>query len=405
MMATVNGSNFNDNNTVNGVPFIFHPMLTGIVDPVWKIVNGVILFSADLADTINGLNGNDIINALGTNDTLNGGNGDDILNGSGGNDTLNGDAGNDTLNGGIGNDTMVGGSGDDTYYVDSALDRITEAVGFGTDTVHSSASYSFNVVGREGLNNLNLTGTALNGTGNAQGNTINGNAENNFLSGLGGNDTLNGRAGDDVLNGGSGSDTLSGGIGDDTLTGDGDNDVMSGNDGDDYLSGSAGFDYLVGGFGNDRIYGGTESDTLIGDSGNDSLYGGDGDDILTGGVGNDSFNFTNNSATGGTDTINGFNSAFDSIGLNAQAGEAFVTGLAFAGGIGSALNNAWYFEGAGFNGNGAQLSGIFVDTTTGNIWYNPTTGAAGDSYHFATVNPATIIGGVASLSAADFVLI
>lgn len=401
-MATINGSNFNDNNTVNGVPFIFRPALTGVVDPGWILIGGVPFLSPDLADTINGLDGNDIINALGTNDTLNGGNGNDILNGNSGNDSLNGGAGNDTLTGGTGNDTMVGGSGNDIYQVDAIGDGVTELLFGGTDTVNSSITLGLGA----NVENLNLTGiAAINGTGNGLNNIINGNSANNTLNGLAGNDVLNGGAGNDVLNGGSDSDTLSGGSGNDTLSGDSGNDVMSGNDGDDYLSGSTGFDFLVGGSGNDRLFGGTEADTLIGDAGNDSLNGGDGNDILTGGIGNDSFNFTNGSATGGIDTINGFDSAFDSIGLNAQLGEAFATGLVFTGGIGSTLSNAWYFEGAGFNGNGAQLSGIFVDTTTGNIWYNPTTGIAGDSYHFATVNPATIVGGVASLSAADFVLI
>jgi hypothetical protein len=73
----------------------------------------------------------------------------------------------------------------------------------------------------------------------------------------------------------------------------------------------------------------------------------------------------------------------------------------FNGGVGSSLNAAWYFEGAGLNGNGGQLSGIFVDTTSGNIWYNPTSGVAGDSKLFASVAPAV----AASLSNTDFVLI
>ena len=32
-MAIINGTNFNDNNTVNGVPFVFRPALSGVVDP------------------------------------------------------------------------------------------------------------------------------------------------------------------------------------------------------------------------------------------------------------------------------------------------------------------------------------------------------------------------------------
>ena len=61
-MAIVNGTIFNDNNTINGSPLIFRP-------------------------------------------TLNGGASSDILNGDAGNDILNGKAGSDILNGNAGDDT------------------------------------------------------------------------------------------------------------------------------------------------------------------------------------------------------------------------------------------------------------------------------------------------------------
>ncbi|MBK7353405.1 MAG: hypothetical protein IPJ05_07360 [Nitrosomonas sp.] len=69
------------------------------------------------------------------------------------------------------------------------------------------------------------------------------------------------------------------------------------------------------------------------------------------------------------------------------------------------LNTSWYFEGSGFNGNGSQLSGIYLDTSNGYVWYNPTDSTSGDSHHFATVDTATIVGGITSLSAADFVAV
>ena len=458
-MATINGSNFNDNNTFNGFPFIFRPALSGVVDPGWTLMNGVPFLSPDLADTINGLDGNDILNALGTNDTLNGGNGNDTLNGNGGNDALNGGAGSDILNGGTGFDTMAGGSGNDTYYVDHSADTITEAAGMGTDAVYSTATYSFNVLGREGLDHLYLTGTAtINGAGNALGNVIIGNDANNTLWGLDGSDNLNGGVGNDTLYGGNGNDTLNGGIGNDSMVGGAGDDNYSVNSigdiifeavgyGNDYVTSSVtyslntpgreGLEYLTltgtatingagnalnngisGNNANNTLWGHGGNDTLSGYSGTDVLYGNDGDDILNGGsgsdnleggTGNDSYHFTNNKVDGGTDTIIGFSAVAvgnnDSIGLNAHVGEAFNIGLAFTGGTGSTLKSAWYFEGADSNGNGSQLSGIYVDTSTGNIWYNPTSGTVGDSYHFATVNPATIVGGVTSLSAADFVLI
>jgi hypothetical protein len=66
--------------------------------------------------------------------------------------------------------------------------------------------------------NLILTGVAaINGTGNAQNNTITGNGGNNSLSGLAGNDTLIGGNGNDTLIGGVGADLLTGGAGIDTF--------------------------------------------------------------------------------------------------------------------------------------------------------------------------------------------
>ena len=56
------------------------------------------------------------------------------------------------------------------------------------------------------VENLTLTGSALNGTGNGLNNLIVGNGSANSLSGGAGNDTLDGGAGADTLIGGAGSD-------------------------------------------------------------------------------------------------------------------------------------------------------------------------------------------------------
>lgn len=213
-MALINGTIFNDNNTFNFGAF--RPALSGKNDliPVIDLNGNVSLI--DLPDTINGLAGHDIINALGTNDFLNGGSGNDILNGNNGNDTLDGGNGNDILNGGTGADNMRGGAGDDTYYVDNIEDEVTETVAGGTDTVNSSIPlYTLGDL----LNNLNLTGAAIRGTGNSLNNVINGNSANNILSGDGGSDTLNGGAGADFIAGGAGNDTLTGGANQDSLEG------------------------------------------------------------------------------------------------------------------------------------------------------------------------------------------
>ena len=124
---------------------------------------------------------------------------------------------------------MDGGFGNDTYIVDNVGDIAAEVAG-GIDTVHSSVSYTLSA----NLENLTLTGAAINGTGNAKDNVITGNAANNVLSGLDGNDTLIGGAGNDTLTGGdgttrsiggTGADSLDGGLGNDTYVVDNVGDV------------------------------------------------------------------------------------------------------------------------------------------------------------------------------------
>ena len=108
---------------------------------------------------------------------------------------MTGSTGNDTLDGGAGNDTLIGGTGDDLYIVDRTGDVITELAGQGEDTVQSSVSYKL----AAHVDNLELTGAALNGTGNGLDNEIEGNALDNKLNGSTGNDTLTGGAGNDLF--------------------------------------------------------------------------------------------------------------------------------------------------------------------------------------------------------------
>lgn len=140
----------------------------------------------------------------------------DTLDGQGGNDSLVGYAGNDTLIGGTGDDYMAGGTGDDTYYVDSTSDYAVENASSGTDTVYSSVNWTLGTY----FEHLFLTGSSnINGTGNAEDNTITGNTGDNSLSGDDGADYLLGGAGSDVLSGGNSNDVLDGGAGSDVLTG------------------------------------------------------------------------------------------------------------------------------------------------------------------------------------------
>ena len=247
--------------TFNFDGFIGELNLTGIGtldETLTGAIKNDVLSGGDGNDTLIGLAGNDTLNGDNGNDTLLGGAGDDALNGGAGtdtasysdatagvtvslalqgaaqntvsagsdtlngienltgsalNDTLTGDAsvnvisggaGDDLIDGGAAGDSLIGGLGNDTYIVDNAGDVVTEVNGEGTDTVRSSVSYTLS----DYVENLILTGTAANGTGNSGDNIITGNALANRLNGGAGADRLIGGDGIDFLTGGTGADTF-----------------------------------------------------------------------------------------------------------------------------------------------------------------------------------------------------
>jgi Ca2+-binding RTX toxin-like protein len=322
---------------------------------------------------------------------------------------LTGNSGNNTLNGGAGNDTMVGGTGNDTYVVDSAGDTVNEAAGAGTDRVNAYVSDTLDA----NVENLYLYGSAISGTGNTLNNIIYGNSNANTLNGGAGNDTMVGGTGNDTYYVDSASDIVSeaASAGTDTVvayvnytlganleildmyedshTGTGNtlNNIIYGND-----STTVG-DYLYGLAGNDKLYGYDGNDILNGGTGNDTLYGG---------AGQDHFVFAE-SGSSNQDMINYFSHTDDTIVLKDildGVTDSAIKGLFFNSGV---LNEYWYFEGAGLTGNdnSSQLSGIYNNTTTGEIWYNPTDNNvnSGDSVLICTVGSAT----AASLDQTDFV--
>lgn len=273
-------------------------------------------------------------------DTLRGGLTADTLDGLEGNDILIGDLGQDVLDGGLGDDDMRGGGGDDLLYVDSALDMVDGGDGFDRAEVVTNAGLNLDlslwkdieqVDGRDGDDVLDGSGVlprlTLYGRGGAD--ELRGSFANDVLFGGSGNDLLFGGQSTDELYGGAGIDLMDGGAQSDTyfidaldtvtdsgtsgydkaqindaagvavaligwsgvervngFTGNDQIDASSlsqgillfGGDGDDLLSGGSGHDVLIGGAGDD---------TLNGGDGNDSLLGGTGDDIFNGGSGND----------------------------------------------------------------------------------------------------------------------
>jgi Ca2+-binding RTX toxin-like protein len=264
---------------------------------------------------------------------------------------------------------MVGGAGDDIYYIDSECDIISEAANAGTDRINVYVNYTLSA----NVENLYLYGTAITGYGNALDNTIIGSSNNNYLYGQSGNDSLYGQAGTDSLYGDEGNDYLNGG-----------NDT-------DYLDGGSGTDYLEGGNGIDCLYGNAGNDTLSGDAGNDTLSGGVGTDYLYGGSGNDRFVFSESGSVN-RDTIGDFSHADDTIVLmdilDGSANSA-INGLSFTSNV---LNAGSYVEGAGKTGSGTtDASGIYNNTTTGEIWFNPTSNVAGDSVLICTVGTPALL--------------
>ncbi|MBL8712789.1 MAG: hypothetical protein JNM12_07800 [Alphaproteobacteria bacterium] len=204
--------------------------------------------------------GNEIGNSISgwsNNNTLFGMAGNDILS-----DTL---GGNDTLDGGTGIDSMFAGVGNDVYYVDNALDTVTEAAFEGTDSIYSSVSYNMLVSAPGEIEYLYLIGSAVTGIGNDVSNTLVGNSLVNTLAGgLGGDAYIVDNMADLIIeNTGEGADTIFSSvtytlatagatyeiesltlIGKDNING-------TGNADDNTLTGNIGINTLRGGLGND----------------------------------------------------------------------------------------------------------------------------------------------------------
>lgn len=234
-------------------------------------------------DVISGDEGNDMLYGESGNDALFGRDGNDELFGTEGYDLLNGGAGNDLLDGGSEADEMVGGTGDDTYVVENVADIVTEAANEGNDTVIASIDYAL----VDTLENLTLSGDAINGTGNDADNRLIGNAQNNRLEAKGGNDTLNGGMGEDMMVGGSGDDFY-------LVDNVGDTVIEALNEGIDTVRASVSYtlsdnvEHLtLTGSSSINATGNTLDNTLIGNSGNNVLDAKEGADTMIGGKGDD----------------------------------------------------------------------------------------------------------------------
>ncbi|MDI6027398.1 S8 family serine peptidase [Corticibacterium sp. UT-5YL-CI-8] len=248
------------------------------LDGVTGSIAGQAASFTNIENAIGGDAGDTIYGNTGAN-MLYGMRGADKLYGGAGADTLEGGTNNDRLDGGADIDTMRGGVGNDIYVVDNAADAVVEYFGEGTDQVIAKISYS--LAGLE-VENLDLSGANINGTGNGYANVIDGTAGNNVLDGKAGADTMVGHTGNDtyyvddagdnvVEDDGEGNDkiiasvsySLAGryvetldlvGTGNIDATGNKLANILDGNNGNNILNGMAGADTMIGKDGNDTYY-------------------------------------------------------------------------------------------------------------------------------------------------------
>ncbi len=318
---------------------------------------------------------------------LTGNDGNNILTGGFGWDTLVGNGGNDTLVGGEGQDTMIGGAGNDTYYVDDEGDKTVETANGGdaggNDRVFATASTTIGAY----IETLTLTGlSSIDGTGNAQANTINGNSGNNILKGMDGVDLLIANAGNDTLDGGTGADRMLGGAGNDTYVVDNAGDrvveqTVTGVDdgGIDTVQSSISFqlgqffeNLTLTGSAAINATGNELNNVLIGNTGDNTLNGGTGADTMSGGKGNDTY-FVDN--------------ANDIVTENANEGtkDKVISSIAYA--LTDNVENLTVTGTGNFTVTGNALNNILV----GNSGNNLIDGGAGADHMFGGAGDDTYI--------------
>ncbi len=365
------------------------------------------------ADHLRGIAGNDSLFGLGANDTLWGGDGDD------------------TIDGGAGNDSMAGGKGDDVYYVDSQSDIVDETADSanGTDLVITGLDYS--LVGRSGVENLTITGSADHATGNELGNTITGTAHADTIDGLGSSDSLIGGDGDDLYyldtagdrvleTVGEGTDTIKLAtqlLAFDTIQ---NHDPIVTYTMATWASEVENLDLIdnawrvdiTGNDGDNRITGNTRDNTIHAGAGNDSLTAGGGTDLLYGEAGNDRANYVLEGAT-----QNDFFDGGDDIDILSLDWHASTNGVVFDGAHGnfstyvnSAGTTYMYFANVerfilvGGLGNDDLTGGAYGDTLIGGSASDRLRGYAGPGTYDGGGGVDVVLATVANDAAHDFSL-
>ena len=295
-----------------------------------------------------------------------------------------GNDGANILTGGGGTDDLLGFGGNDWYFVDSASDRVYEAVGGGSDRVLASVSYTLAAgVEIEVLSVANSADTgAIDLTGNAFSQAIWGNDGINILIGGGGNDDLIGLGGNDIYYVDSASDRVYENIGGGVdrvfasisfaLGADAAVEVLSATDN----FGTAAID-LTGSNLAQAIYGNDAPNVLDGKGGIDDLIGFGGNDVYA---------FTTAPAMGEFDRIHGFVSGVDRISLDRAVFTALAPGALSA--------SAFVLGTAALDADDR----ILYEAATGRLFYDMDGSGAAGAVQFA------LLTGGEALAASDFII-
>ena len=358
-------------------------------------VENLLLVGYDNINATGNADANDLVGNSGANQMLGLG-GNDVLRGEAGDDVIDGGSGNDSLDGGSGIDSLAGGLGDDVFFVDRAEDVVIENANEGTDTIHAASTYTLSA----NVENLVLEaeGGYIDGTGNAQINTLTGNDYDNRLDGAAGADVLEGRGGNDtyvvdtladqiIEVEGDGYDTVETGLTytlGSTLeglrltgtanvdgTGNDSNNTLVGNESANHLSGGLGSDWLAGQGGNDVLDGGADGDGMAGGTGNDNYYtDSQGDSIQEAfdeGVDSEIRSFeTAYLLAGGVENLTLTGTIYRG---NGNELDNVITGN-------DADNNLW-----GMAGNDTLIGGGGADALFGDVGQDTLVGGAGDDYY------------------------